>query len=104
MMRVTVEIMPGGDELRPRRMVTMNIANVSGLDPTADYEVEAVLNPGQVDEKRIEGKVLSHERDLGYSRLVARAIAIVEPHTRPKPPAQPSSGVVTDGSRATEKK
>lgn len=83
MMRITVEIFPGGDELRPRRMVTMNIGNIThGLTDIADYKVEAVLSPGQIDEKRIEACVNEHERNLGWARLISRAFAFLEPATK----------------------
>jgi hypothetical protein len=82
MMRVTVEIWPGGDHLRPRRMATIEIANVSELAEESDYATVAVLNPGQPDQRTIRDRVKSHRRSLGWGTLVKRVIETLEAQTR----------------------
>lgn len=47
MIRVTVELWPGGREARAREIARMDIANISDLAQTSDYGIRAssVANP-----------------------------------------------------------
>lgn len=84
MMRVTVEIWPGGDPTESREMVCMDISNISELAPVSDYVVEACLNVGQSDQKKEKYFVTGHVRDYGWATLVGRAMKFLEPLTDPR--------------------
>lgn len=70
MLRITVEILDGGDERRRKTLGVVDISNISELAPVSDYHVAA---------KDGEGKhlgtvfVVSHERKKGWQELVTRA-------------------------------
>jgi hypothetical protein len=80
MMRVTVEVWPGGDHLRPKRLATIEIANISGLASKSDYSVIAVLDPGREGQVTLRDRVTNHERDRGWQRLVRRTLERLEAH------------------------
>ena len=82
MMRVTVEIWPGGDSKRARRMAVIDIANLSGLAPVSDYSVEAVVNPGQPDEAAVKSRVDGHVRADGWAALVQKVMPPLVAHVR----------------------
>jgi hypothetical protein len=72
MLRVTIEVVPKGDETRKRPIRVMNISNMSGLADLSDYEVHVV---GERHVNKKHGFVRGHERKkLGCWGLVARAI------------------------------
>ncbi len=81
MMRVIVEIHPGGDERRARRMAVIDIANISELAPVSSYRVDALLNPSQIDERKVGRSVAKHDRSLGWAALVRRVMETLEPFT-----------------------
>lgn len=91
MMRIIVEIHPGGDERRKRTMVVADVANVTGLDPWSDYEVDALFNPTQIDERRVREKVFQHERQRGWAMLVRRVFERIE-HVTDVPAKVESTG------------
>lgn len=82
MMRVIVEIWPGGDERRARRMAVVDVSNISGLSDVSDYVVDALLNPNQPDEKHAVRRVQSHARRLGWAALVERVMSELKLLTR----------------------
>jgi hypothetical protein len=72
MLRVTIEVIPNGDESRRRPIRVMNIANMSGLADASDYEVHVV---GERHANKKHGFVRGHERKrFGCWALIARAI------------------------------
>ena len=69
MLRVTLILVPGGDEDRARVLDTVDIVNMSGLDvEVADYVVN--------DRWRI-----AHRREYGARVLAAKALMSVHTHT-----------------------
>lgn len=74
MIRVTFELLPGGDESRARTIGIMEIANVeTRLDNTADYAVVLKKTPpfaGALNEAWRKGKVTA-EGSSHLNRLVA---------------------------------
>lgn len=70
MMRVTVEIVPHGDETKKRTIATINLANVKDRGRFADYEMTGT------EEKigAFQGKVLGHMREHGWMPLVRDAL------------------------------
>jgi hypothetical protein len=72
MLRITVEVIPNGDETRKRPIRVMTISNMSGLADKSDYEVHVV---GERHTNKRHGFVRGHDRlKLGCWALVVRAI------------------------------
>lgn len=72
MLRVTVEVIPNGDESRKRPIRVMTISNMTNLADLSDYEVHVV---GERHSNKKHGFVRGHERKmLGCWALIARAI------------------------------
>lgn len=70
MMRITVEIVPHGDENRKRTIATIELANVKERGRFADYEMTGT-------EERIggfRGFVRGHMREHGWMPLVREAL------------------------------
>lgn len=89
MIRVTFDLLPGGDETRSRTIGVMEIANIqTHLDGTADYAVAMKKTPpfsGALREAWKRGKVTFGDRCL--NRVVAgdddeMLTALVEGHHR----------------------
>lgn len=79
MLRVTIELVPGGDEDRAHVIEQMTIANVSNLADVSDYDI-AMTDGGQ----RYYGTVHDHVRAHGAWELVDRALNVTmlsEPRT-----------------------
>jgi len=72
MLRVTIEMVPSGDESRRRVVRIMTISNMTGLADVSDYEVHVA---GEKRSNARHGFVRGHDRiKLGAWALVARAI------------------------------
>ncbi len=72
MLRVTIEVVPNGDETKKRPIRVMTISNMSGLADMSDYEVHVV---GERHANKKHGLVRGHERKkFGCWALIARAI------------------------------
>jgi hypothetical protein len=67
MMRVTVEIVPGGNEDMARKIATLDIGNVSDLAEISNYEVIAKMD-NSVHPKRF--MVRGHRRSKGWPALL----------------------------------
>ena len=67
MLRVTIEVVPFGDEERARKLATVEIANRGGLAPISDYSIA-------LDGEDVGGT--RHERKRGFWPLVLRAIEV----------------------------
>jgi hypothetical protein len=70
MLRVTVEIVPGGDESQAKVIERMLIANVSGLADVSDYDT--VFTYGG---KTLYGEVFDHARMDGAWELIRSALS-----------------------------
>ena len=71
MMRVIVEIHPGGDASRKKTIANIDIANMSGLSERSNYEYEAQFpETGATLRERVTG----HWRDDGWLPLVQRVL------------------------------
>jgi hypothetical protein len=72
MLRVTIEVIPNGDETKKRPIRVMTISNMTGLADVSDYEVHVV---GERHTNTKRGLVRGHTRlKLGCWALIARAI------------------------------
>jgi hypothetical protein len=80
MLKVTVELVPGGDETKARPIARMTIANVSALADISDYAVEASAaeNPvAGMSAREDRARVQKHDRRQSVWSLVAKAAAAV---------------------------
>ncbi len=78
MIRVTVEILPGGFAERRRMVGVMQIANISDLAPLSDYRVEFIegANPITRTEARAGTVYIrSHDRRQSVWCLISAALA-----------------------------
>jgi len=76
MLRVTVELVPGGDETRARTIADMTIANISSLADISDYEFTARENANAVagtPARETTGTVRRHDRRQTVWSLVGKA-------------------------------
>lgn len=72
MLRLTIEVIPNGDETKKRPIRVMTISNMTNLADMSDYEVHVV---GERHSNKRHGFVRGHERrKLGCWALIARAI------------------------------
>jgi hypothetical protein len=75
MLRVTVEIWPGGDETRARSLAIANIANISDLADVSDYAVvvseghNPIANTPPWSQR---GHVFQHDRRTSVWALIAK--------------------------------
>lgn len=82
MIRVKIEVVPGGDEERARELALVEIANLAPPGPTGDYQVRAVvgLDNGDV---AVRNRMLPDQprRRRNVLQLVYAALAALEPDT-----------------------
>ena len=72
MLRVTVELIPGGNPQKKRTLRVLEISNMTELADSSDYRVVSL---GDAPSKRKEGTVRGHARlKWGPWKLIARAI------------------------------
>ena len=75
MLRVTVEIWPGGDKTRARAVAIANVANVSDLANVSDYAVSVsegynpVTNTPPWSQR---GQIYEHDRRTSVWALIAK--------------------------------
>jgi hypothetical protein len=75
MLRVTVEIWPGGDETRARVLATAEVGNISELADTSDYEVTVAEGHNPLTKTppwTRRGHVFQHNRRASVWALVAK--------------------------------
>ena len=73
MLRITVTLVPGGDESRAREIARANVANISDLADKSDYEVAVGEEASTVSGLPAQGasfKVLGHHRRQSVWSLV----------------------------------
>lgn len=78
MLRVTVELIPGGWEAAKRVLARAEIGNISSLADTSDYAVRVAegRNPLTGTEPwQREGKIFAHDRRASVWSLVAKVAA-----------------------------
>lgn len=71
MLVVTIEVWPGGDPDRPRRIARIGAANLSDVADVSDYAAVLIID----DELVGVGHIVGHQRDLGPLELVRRVIS-----------------------------
>jgi hypothetical protein len=75
MLRVTVEIWPGGDQTRARAVAIANVANVSDLADVSDYAVSVTEGYNPVTDTppwSRRGSVFQHDRRTSVWALVTK--------------------------------
>jgi hypothetical protein len=79
MIRVTIEIWPGGSKVRAREIARMDIGNISDLAAISSYEIRAssVANPLSRNPVAFSarGTIAGHRRKDSIWALVAKATA-----------------------------
>lgn len=73
MLRVLVEVHPGGDSARKRTIAQIDLANVSQLRELSNYDVAARLEGLPEQRFRVNG----HQRSHGWVPLVREALKTV---------------------------
>lgn len=77
MLRVTVDLIPGGYRPLRRTIATMNIGNVTDLADVSDYKIDAIeaANPLTNTPPRSANCVVSsHDRRQSVWSLIAKAV------------------------------
>jgi hypothetical protein len=76
MLRLTIELVPGGLEPLRRTIASMRISNISGLADCSDYRVETMEAANQLTgdpARNAECMVLAHDRMQSVWALLAKA-------------------------------
>lgn len=79
MMRVTIAIVPGGDESRARNIETLYVWNLSALAPVSDYaysfeDPRPALSRGESLKHVADGFIVGHERSEGAWALTRKIL------------------------------
>lgn len=85
MLRIIVDIVPGGFEPLRRRIASMTVANITNLSDRSDYEIEAeeAANPvSGTPPRRTSTTVNDHDRRNSVWTLVAKAATAVSERDR----------------------
>ena len=80
MLRVTIDLVPGGFKPLRRTIATMSIANLSELADRSDYRVEAMEGPNDLaglSARNVTAAVEDHNRRQSVWALIAKAAAAV---------------------------
>ena len=75
MLRITVEIWPGGDKTRARAVAIANVANLSDLADVSDYAVSVTEGHNPVTNTppwSHRGSVFQHDRRTSVWALIAK--------------------------------
>lgn len=78
MLRIIIELVPGGVESRKRELACAVLGNITDLDPVSDYQIRAREGDNPVaDAKAWEsrGMIAGHDRRASVWSLVAKAAA-----------------------------
>lgn len=78
MLRITVEIWPGGDKSRARSVAIANVANVSDLADVSDYEVSVTEGHNPLTNTPAwsqSGHLFQHDRRASVWALIAKVAA-----------------------------
>jgi hypothetical protein len=74
-LRITVEMWPGGDKTRARAVAIANVANVSDLADVSDYAVSVIEGHNPVTNTPLwsqRGHVFQHDRRTSVWALIAK--------------------------------
>jgi hypothetical protein len=77
-LRITVEVWPGGDKTRARAIATANVANVSDLADVSDYAVSVTEGHNPVSNTPAwsqRGHLFQHDRATSVWALIAKVAA-----------------------------
>lgn len=74
MMRIAVEIHPGGESDGKKTIAEITIGNITGLTEMSDYSVLYRFEDGRTGTAFVFG----HARSQGFFPLVCRAVAAIE--------------------------
>jgi hypothetical protein len=77
-LRITVEIWPGGDKTRARSLAIANVANVSDLADVSDYEVSVTEGHNPLTNAppwSQRGHLFQHDRRASVWALIAKVAA-----------------------------
>ncbi len=91
MLRITVEVCPGGDESRAFTVAKAELGNVSGLAATSDYAVAMVESDNPIAGTkgwRRQGRIVGHPRASSVWSLVAKSAALALEHAAKAEAAQ----------------
>jgi hypothetical protein len=75
MLRVTVEIWPGGDKTRARTVAIANVANLSDLADVSDYAVNVTEGRNPITNTppwSQRGQIYEHDRRTSVWALIAK--------------------------------
>ena len=78
MLRITVEIWPGGEKLFRRTLAIADIGNISDLADTSDYAIRVKENDNPIAGAQAwsaEGQILQHDRRASVWALVEKVAA-----------------------------
>ena len=78
MLRVTIEIWPGGDKARARAIAIASVANISELAEVSDYAVSVTEGENPISSTppwSRRGHVFQHDRRSSVWALVAKVAA-----------------------------
>jgi len=78
MLRLTIEIWPGGDATRACAIAVANVANISALSEVSDYAVGVTEQYNPISHSPAwssEGHILRHDRRTSVWALVAKVAA-----------------------------
>lgn len=73
MLRVTIELLPGGREARKKVLGWFELSNISELADISDYAFHGSIEPGGRD-RVVQGHILQHARASGWLPLVIRLL------------------------------
>jgi hypothetical protein len=77
-LRITVEVWPGGDKTRARAIATANVANVSDLADVSDYDVSVTEGHNPLTNTPAwsqRGRLFQHDRRASVWALIAKVAA-----------------------------
>jgi hypothetical protein len=75
MLRVTIEIWPGGDKTRARSLAIANVANLSNLAEMSDYAVSVTEGHNPLTDTpplSLRGLISQHDRRTSVWALIAK--------------------------------
>lgn len=74
MIRLTIELLPGGSALRKRTLARFDVWNTSHLAPISNYAFEGEVQEMGGAVRTPKGAIVGHERDKGVLELVRRLL------------------------------
>lgn len=78
MLRIRVELVPGGNEARKRELGCAVLGNITDLDPISDYQIRAREGDNPIAGTKafdVRGMLTGHDRRSSVWALVVKAAA-----------------------------